>query len=44
MKVQKKLFFSFESLNKLGATIIMTSNSRDFLSVKYKAINLGNNK
>ena len=41
---KKKLFFLFESLNKLGATIIMTSNSRDFLSVKYKAINLGNNK
>ena len=41
---KKKLFFLFESLNNLGATIIMTSNSRDFLSVKYKAINLGNNK
>ena len=41
---KKKLFFLFESLNKLGATIIMTSNNQNILSVKYKVINLGDNK
>ena len=38
---KKKLFFLFESLNKLGATIIMTSNNQNILSVNYKSINLG---
>ena len=41
---KKKLFFLFESLNKLGVTVIMTSNFQNFLSVKYKVINLGDNK
>ena len=41
---KKKLFFLFESLNKLGATIIMTSNNQNILSVNYKAINLGDKK
>ncbi len=36
----KKLFYLFESLNKLGVTVIMTSNSKRNLNVNYKTINL----
>ena len=41
---KKKLFFLLESLNKLGATIIMTSNNHNILTSTYKTINLGDNK
>ena len=37
----KKLFFLLESLNKLGATVIMTSKNPELLSVNYKSIVLG---
>ena len=37
----KRLFFLFESLNRLGTTIIMTSNNQNILSVTHKNINLG---
>ena len=37
----KKLFFLLESLNKLGATVIMTSKNPEMLSVNYKSIVLG---
>ena len=36
----KKNFFLLESLNKLGTTIIMTSNCHNMLSVNYKNLNL----
>ena len=38
---KKKFFFLLESLNKLGTTIIMTSNCHNMLSVNYKNLNLG---
>ena len=41
---KKKLFFLLESLNKLGATIIMTSNNHKLLNLTHKTINLGDNK
>ena len=41
---KKKLFFLLESLNKLGATIIMTSNNHKLLTLTHKTINLGDNK
>tara|TARA_B100000035_G_scaffold305689_1_gene306827 strand:- start:116 stop:751 length:636 start_codon:yes stop_codon:yes gene_type:complete len=37
----KKLFFLLESLNKLGATVIMTSKNPELLSINYKSIVLG---
>ena len=37
---QKKVFFLFESLNKQGTTIIITSNLEKVISVNYKTINL----
>ena len=40
-KTMKRLFFLFESLNRLGTTIIMTSSNQNILSVKHKNINLG---
>ena len=36
----KKLFYLFESLNKLGVTVIMTSNFQRQFNVNYKEINL----
>jgi ABC-type ATPase involved in cell division len=36
----KKVFFLFESLNKQGTTIIITSNLEKIISVNYKIINL----
>ena len=42
--IKKKLFFLLESLNKLGATIIMTSNNQNMLTSTYKIINLGDSK
>ena len=42
--IKKKLFFLLESLNKLGATIIMTSNNHNMLPSTYKIINLGDSK
>ena len=42
--IKKKLFFLLESLNKLGATIIMTSNKHNMLTSTYKIINLGDSK
>jgi len=42
--IKKKLFFLLESLNKLGATIIMTSNNHNMLTSTYKTINLGDSK
>lgn len=42
--IKKKLFFLLESLNKLGATIIMTSNNHNMLTSTYKIINLGDGK
>ena len=36
----KKVFFLFESLNKQGTTIIITSNLEKVISVNYKTINL----
>lgn len=42
--IKKKLFFLLESLNKLGATIIMTSNNHNMLTSTYKIINLGDSK
>ena len=36
----KKVFFLFESLNKQGTTIIITSNLEKIISVNYKTINL----
>ena len=40
-RTKKKFFFLLESLNKLGTTIIMTSNCHNMLSVNYKNLNLG---
>jgi ABC-type ATPase involved in cell division len=37
----KKLFFLLESLNKLGATVIMTSKNPEMISTNYKSIVLG---
>ena len=37
----KKLFFLLESLNKLGATVIMTSKNPELLRINYKSIVLG---
>ena len=37
----KKLFFLLESLNKLGATVIMTSKNPELLNINYKSIALG---
>ena len=37
----KKLFFLLESLNKLGATVIMTSKNPELLNINYKSIVLG---
>ena len=42
--IKKKLFFLLESLNKLGATIIMTSSNHNMLTSTYKIINLGDSK
>ena len=42
--IKKKLFFLLESLNKLGATIIMTSNNHNMLTSTYKIINLGDSQ
>ncbi len=36
----KKVFFLFEYLNKLGTTIIISSNSEDIFKTSYKTINL----
>ena len=36
----KKVFFLFESLNKQGTTIIITSNLEKIISVNFKTINL----
>jgi len=36
----KKVFFLFESLNKQGTTIIITSNLEKIIKVNYKTINL----
>ena len=36
----KKVFFLFESLNKQGTTLIITSNLEKIISVNYKTINL----
>ena len=36
----KKVFFLFESLNKQGTTIIITSNLEKIITVDYKTINL----
>ncbi len=36
----KKVFFLFESLNKQGTTIIITSNLEKIFTVNYKTINL----
>ena len=36
----EKVFFLFESLNKQGTTIIITSNLEKVISVNYKTINL----
>ena len=36
----QKVFFLFESLNKQGTTIIITSNLEKVISVNYKTINL----
>ena len=41
LSTTKKLFFLLESLNKLGATIIMTSKNPELLSINYKSIVLG---
>ena len=41
LSTTKKLFFLLESLNKLGATIIMTSKNPELLSINYKSIILG---
>ena len=41
LSTTKKLFFLLESLNKLGATVIMTSKNSELLSIKYKTIVLG---
>ena len=41
LSTTKKLFFLLESLNKLGATVIMTSKNPEFLSINYKSIVLG---
>jgi ABC-type ATPase involved in cell division len=37
----KKLFFLLVSLNKLGATVIMTSKNPEMISTNYKSIVLG---
>ena len=44
MMLQRKIIFLLESLNKLGATIIMTSNNHKLLTLTHKTINLGDNK
>ena len=36
----KKVFFLFESLNKQGTTVIITSNLEKIITVNYKTINL----
>ena len=36
----KKVFFLFESLNKLGTTLIITSNLENIIKVNYKTVNL----
>ncbi len=36
----KKVFFLFESLNKLGTTLIITSNLENIINVNYKTVNL----
>ena len=41
LSTTKKLFFLLESLNKLGATVIMTSKNPELLSINYKSIVLG---
>lgn len=41
LSTTKKLFFLLESLNKLGATVIMTSKNPELLSINYKSIILG---
>lgn len=37
---KKKIFFLLESLNKIGSTIIMTSNQSHNVSVKHKILEL----
>ncbi len=39
----KKIFFLFESINKLGTTIIITSKNPDILPKTYKTLHLKNN-
>ena len=41
LSTTKKLFFLLESLNKLGATVIMTLKNPELLSINYKSIVLG---
>jgi len=36
----RKIFFLFESLNKLGSTIIITSNLENKINLDYKTFNL----
>ena len=36
----KKVFFLFESLNKLGTTLIITSSLENIIKVNYKTVNL----
>ncbi len=38
----RKVFFLFESLNKQGTTIIITSNLKNIIKLDYKTINLNN--
>ena len=38
----RKVFFLFESLNKQGTTIIITSNLKNIIKLDYKSINLNN--
>ena len=39
----RKIFYLLEYLNKIGTTIIITSNLENVLRIKYKTINLNNN-
>ena len=36
------VFFLFDSLNKQGTTIIITSNLKNIIKLDYKTINLNN--
>jgi ABC-type ATPase involved in cell division len=37
---RKKIFFLFESLSKIGSTIIMTSNNLSNINIKHKVFQL----